>query len=144
MQTNITITDNCTADEFLQTVRVNGLQKYNMEQTNGKMAEPYIEITRVARDGENTIVGGISAFTYLSTLEIEILWVSEAHRGQGIAGELLALAEADARAVGCRLAHLTTFSFQAPQFYLNRGYAICGEVDGFPDEINLYLLKKQL
>jgi len=31
------------------------------------------------------------------------------------------------------LAHLTTYSFQAPQFYQKNGFVVCGEIDGFPD-----------
>ena len=82
--------------------------------------------------------------TYLSSLEIEVLWVNEAYRGQSIASQLLKEMENEAKEAGCQLAHLTTYSFQAPQFYQKRGFVVCGEIDGFPNNIKLYTLKKLL
>ncbi|WP_374978574.1 GNAT family N-acetyltransferase [Mesobacillus zeae] len=76
-------------------------------------------------------------------VEVEVLWVSESYRGQGVASRLLAEIEDKAKVVGCQLAHLTTYSFQAPLFYQKQGYVICGEIDGFPDSIRMYMLKKQ-
>lgn len=34
------------------------------------------------------------------------------------------------------------YSFQAPKFYAKCGYTLCGEVDGFVDNISLYSFKK--
>lgn len=130
--------------EFLNNVRINGLLKYNMAKTNGKLKRPDIEIMKVARDNSGIIIGGISGSTYLSSLEIEVLWVNEDYRGQNIASQLLKETENEAKEAGCQLAHLTTYSFQAPLFYQKRGFVVCGEVDGFPNNIKLYILKKLL
>ena len=130
--------------EFMNTVRINGLLRYNMAKTNGKLKEPDVEIMKVARDDSGIIIGGISGSTYLSSLEIEVLWVNEAYRGQSIASQLLKEIENEAKEAGCHLAHLTTYSFQAPQFYMKRGFVVCGEIDGFPNNIKLYILKKLL
>lgn len=121
---------------------INGLLKYNLNKTSGKLKEPDIEIVRVARDKDNVIIGGALGSTYLSSLELEVMWVNEKYRGQNIASQLLEEIESEAKVAGCRLAHLTTYSFQAPEFYLKQGYTVCGEVDGFPDDIKLYILKK--
>jgi GNAT superfamily N-acetyltransferase len=144
MQKKVNIVDQYDEQEFLNTVRINGLLKYNMAETSGKLKEPDIEIIKVARDESGAIIGGIAGSTYLSSLEIEVLWVSEAYRGQGIASQLLEAIENEAKKAGCQLAHLTTYSFQAPQFYQKNGFAICGEIEGFPDNIKLYTLKKPL
>ena len=130
--------------EFMNTVRINGLLRYNIAKTNGKLKEPDVEIMKVARDDSGIIIGGISGSTYLSSLEIEVLWVNEAYRGQSIASQLLKEIENEAKEAGCHLAHLTTYSFQAPQFYMKRGFVVCGEIDGFPNNIKLYILKKLL
>lgn len=125
-------------------MRINGLLKYNLTKTNGKIKEPDFEFVRVARDESGIIIGGVSGSTYLSSLEIEVLWVCDDYREQNIASRLLEEIEVEAKKAGCLLAHLTTYSFQAPQFYQKRGYVICGEVDGFPDDIKLFMLKKQI
>lgn len=140
----IHFTDCPDEKEFLEEVRINGLLRYNMEKTGGRLKQPDMEITRVARDENGLIVGGAQGFTYLNSLEIEVLWVKESHRGQSIASGLLAEVEDAARKAGCRLAHLATYSFQAPLFYQKQGYSVCGELSGFPDDIILYWLKKSL
>lgn len=144
MQVKVTISNQCDEKEFLNVVRVNGLLKYNLNKTAGKLKEPDLEIVRVARDKDGVIIGGALGSTYLSSLELEVMWVNENYRGQNIASQLLEEIEFEAKAAGCRLAHLTTYSFQAPEFYLKQGYVVCGEVDGFPDDIKLYLLKKRM
>lgn len=144
MEKKFNIMDHYDEQEFLNTVRINGLLKYNMAKTKGKLKEPDIEIMKVARNENGVIIGGIAGSTYLSSLEIEVLWVSEAYRGQRIASQLLNEIENEAKEAGCLLAHLTTYSFQAPCFYQKNGYTVCGEIEGFPDNIKLHILKKLL
>lgn len=144
MQKKFNIMDHYDEQEFLNTVRINGLLKYNMDKTKGKLKDPDVEIMKVARNENGIIIGGIAGSTYLSSLEIEVLWVSEAYRGQSIASQLLNEIENEAKEAGCLLAHLTTYSFQAPCFYQKNGYVVCGEIEGFPDSIRLYILKKLL
>lgn len=144
MQNNFNIMNQYDEQEFLNTVRINGLLKYNMDKTKGKLKEPDVEIMKVARNENGIIIGGIAGSTYLSSLEIEVLWVSEPYRGQSIASQLLNEIENAAKEAGCLLAHLTTYSFQAPCFYQKNGYALCGEIEGFPDNIKLHILKKLL
>ncbi|MPM77030.1 hypothetical protein SDC9_124029 [bioreactor metagenome] len=115
-----------------------------MKKTKGKLKVPNMDFVNIARNEEGLIVGGISGSTYLSSLEIEVLWVQEDYRGKKIASRLLKEMEVQAKNAGCQIAHLTTYSFQAPHFYVKQGYVICGEINGFPDDIRLYTLKKQL
>jgi len=140
----ITIYNTCDEHEFLNSVRINGLLEYNIKKTNGKLKVPNVELIYVARNENGVIVGGISGSAYLSSLEIEVLWVQEAYRGQQIASRLLEKIERQAKNAGCQMVHLTTYSFQAPLFYQKHGYVICGEVNGFPDDIRLYILNKPL
>lgn len=144
MAETITISNYCSEPEFLNEIRLNGLLKYNMDKTAGKLKVPDLEIVRVARDSNGLLIGGAAGSTYLSSVEIEVLWVDEAYRGRQVASRLLREIEEEAKGAGCRLSHLTTYSFQAPGFYKKQGYAVCGELDGFPDGIKLYLLKKPL
>jgi GNAT superfamily N-acetyltransferase len=144
MEREFIISSICEDSEFLDVVRINGLLKYNLEKTNGKLRIPDMEIRRVARNDIGEIIGGVQGSSFLSSLEIEVLWVSESYRGKNIAEKLLAEIEQEAKTAGCQISHLTTYSFQAPQFYQKQGYTICGEIDGFPDNISLFILKKQL
>ena len=44
----------------------------------------------------------------------------------------MACAEDEARRRGCRGAYVTTFSFQAPDFYQRCGYRLVASADDFP------------
>lgn len=144
LEMTVSVSSCCNEQDFLDFVRLNGLKKYNSDKTNGKIQIPNKEFTFVARNENDVIIGGVSGSTYLSSLEVDVLWVQEYYRGQSIASRLLKKMENEAKNAGCQLSHLTTYSFQAPLFYQKQGYKICGEIDGFPDNIKLYTLKKQL
>ena len=55
MQIKVTISNQCDEKEFLNAVRINGLLKYNLNKTSGKLKEPDIEIIRIARNNRRRI-----------------------------------------------------------------------------------------
>ena len=96
------------------------------------------------RDEANTLRGGIAGYVWGGWLHITLLWVHESARGQGWGAQLLAAAEACAREHGCTDAYLTTFDFQAPEFYRARGYQTFGELPDCPRGHVHYFLRKRL
>jgi GNAT superfamily N-acetyltransferase len=83
-------------------------------------------------DPHGTLVGGLIGHSIWQWLSIRLLWVDPAHRGAGHGRRLLAAAEAEGRARGCRHARLNTFSFQAAGFYERCGYRQVLALDDFP------------
>jgi GrpB-like predicted nucleotidyltransferase (UPF0157 family) len=77
-------------------------------------------------------------------LDIAFLWVEEKHRGRGLATQLMAAAEAEARKRGCERALLDTLSFQALGFYRKRGYTEFGRIPGFSGKHDRHYLYKVL
>src|SRR5215467_348791 len=83
---------------------------------------------------------GLYGWTWGGCGYIELLWVREDQRGNGLGAGLLAAAEAEIRRRGCDRVALSTHSFQAPDFYARFGYTECGRTPGNPngyDEIHL-------
>jgi ribosomal protein S18 acetylase RimI-like enzyme len=103
--------------------------QYNIQTTNN---QDYRPLASFIRDDNGEIVAGITAFTWGGTLRVVDLWVHEKLRTHGYGSKLLAAAEEEARARGCKQAVLETHSFQAPEFYPGHGYKVCGTFENYP------------
>ena len=96
------------------------------------------------RDEQGALAGGLLAHTYWGWIHVDVLWLTEAARGQDYGTRMLDLAEQEARRRGCHHANLDTASFEALPFYLKRGYEVWGQLDDFPVGHSHYFLKKTL
>jgi GNAT superfamily N-acetyltransferase len=97
----------------------------------------------ILRDGD-TVVGGLSGFTAWGWLYVQWLWLDDTHRGQGLAGDMLTAAEAEARTRGCHGAWIDTFSPVALKVYRRLGYQPFGELPDFPIGRTRTFLRKAL
>lgn len=96
------------------------------------------------RNPQGEIVGGLSGATAWGWLHISLFWLAEELRGRGYGKELIAMAETEALARGCKHAHLDTFSFQALGFYQKLGYEVFAELEDYPETARRFYLKKSL
>ena len=96
-------------------------------------------------DQSQSIVGGLIASTSCwDWLVIDLLWVHESQRYQGLGKQLMQLAEQEASDRGCKFATLSTISFQARGFYEKLGYQVVGQLDDHPPGQTKYWLQKML
>ena len=86
----------------------------------------------VEYDDERNVIAGLLGGTYWGWMHIDILWVDEKFRRQGIGSKLLAAAEEEALRRGCHSVHVDTMSWQAPEFYKKHGYKILSELEDIP------------
>lgn len=117
------------------------IDAYNMAKVNaydGRLLAIFV------RDDAGAIRAGISGYTWARFCEIEFFWVDEAYRGQGYGTQLLAAAEAEARARGCGLVVLSSYTFQAPDFYRRHGYVDAGQVVDCPPGYTCFYFQKSL
>jgi GNAT superfamily N-acetyltransferase len=94
-------------------------------------ARPHLLVISIRDDG-GVVVGGLWGYTVFQWLHVQMLVVPEPLRGQGVGSALMALAEMEARARGCRGMHVDTFSFQAAPFYRKLGFTVFGVLEDFP------------
>lgn len=95
-------------------------------------------------DADGRPIGGATGHGSLDWVFLELLFVPEALRGQGVGSQLLARVEQLARERGMAGVWLDTFSFQARPFYERHGYSVVGEIADYPLGGRRYFLTKRL
>jgi ribosomal-protein-serine acetyltransferase len=136
---DIAVEPDPTAEELALITR--GLSEHGEARSEPRN---HCALTVFARDAAGRIVGGLRGATVWGWLEIELLWVAEEHRADGIGARLMAAAEAEAVARGCRHARVDTFDFQAPGFYARLGYEEYALLEDFPRGHLRHFLAKDL
>jgi GNAT superfamily N-acetyltransferase len=102
-----------------------------------------VELAIFVREA-GTVVAGISGWTWGDSCELQNLWVEPSRRGRGLATRLIAAAEAEAAARGCRQTIHFTYEFQARALYERNGYELVGHVDDFPTGTDVLWFRKRL
>jgi GNAT superfamily N-acetyltransferase len=128
--------------EAIRAVLYDRLLAFN-EAASGEAAYAPLAVVIEDDDGRG-IAGGLWGETYYDWMFVELLFVPEALRGEGLGARLLAEAEAIARERGCRHAWLDSYSFQAPGFYLKQGYEVFGTLPDYPRGVERFFLRKRL
>jgi GNAT superfamily N-acetyltransferase len=119
------------------------LDAFNDERSG--FPDPVRPLALLLREpGSEVVLGGLWGVSYWQWLFVDLVFVPEALRGQGIGSELLRRAEAIARERNCIGVWLLSFSFQAPAFYRLRGYAEFGHIADYPPGHGCTYLMKRL
>jgi GNAT superfamily N-acetyltransferase len=92
----------------------------------------YGQIAILLRDDSGTTLGGLWGTILFDWFQIELIAVPQAFRKRGLGAAILAAAEANAYAKGCRGIWVDTFAFQAPGFYRKAGYTVFGVIEDHP------------
>ncbi|WP_299803891.1 N-acetyltransferase [uncultured Shewanella sp.] len=128
------------SDDFANTVKQK-IAEFNWQHWEVSKRLP-LGLKLENNDGQ--LLAGFSGRTFGNWLMIDNLWVDESLRGQSIGHQLLAEAEAIAKARGCQSAILDTLNFQAKPFYQARGYEVKWTQLAYPASGCKYFMVKQL
>ena len=94
--------------------------------------EDELIVFKVTDSGGYIIAGCNLYINCWRVADLDILWVEEKYRRQGIGSSLIREAERAAREKGCRFMTLGTFDFQARPLYDKFGFAVCGIIEDCP------------
>ncbi|HET7356691.1 MAG TPA: GNAT family N-acetyltransferase [Nocardioidaceae bacterium] len=92
------------------------------------------EFTVKVEDSSGGLTAGLSGWTWGTCAGIGMVWVREDSRKEGWGGRMLEAAENLARDRGCRQLLVSSFTFQAPEFYRRHGYTEFARSEGLPVE----------
>jgi GNAT superfamily N-acetyltransferase len=141
----IAVTLEARPDEATQIVLLSGLAAYNESRAGpDPVRQPENHICIVARDGNRFPRGGLQGVVVGAWLAIDLVWVEEPFRKTGLGSRLLAEAEAEALRRGAKWSILASFDYQAPEFYLRRGYVEYARMEDFPVGHTRFQLRKSL
>lgn len=129
--------------QIVRQIISNGLTDFNRSNLMPDLQIEELAVVIRAVDSK-TIVGGLWAHTSWEWLTIELIFVPESLRNQGIARNLVALAEDEAVRRGCHSAWLDTLNPEALALYERLGYERFGELKDFPKGGSRTFLQKRL
>jgi GNAT superfamily N-acetyltransferase len=133
----LTLTD--APDEAAKAAISDGLHVFNDAQSGGSDRRALAILVSDPQTGKP--IGGLLGRTSLGVLLIELFYLPETLRGNGLGRRIIRQAEDEARRRGCTNAVLYTISFQAPGFYERCGYRIFGEIPGTNGVSRFFLTK---
>ena len=96
------------------------------------------------RNEEKKVVGGAIGSVFSGWLYISLMWIEESLRNRGYGTKLLEMMENEAVKLGCRHAHVDTYSFEARPFYEKNGYTVFALLENYPEGHSKHFLKKKL
>ncbi len=120
---------------------IDNVRSFNRDRTGEESPRT---VAYFLRDEEGRVVGGVQGMLWGRSMHIDVLWVDENHRGEGLGSQLMSAIENYGLEHGHPLVYLETTSFQALPFYEGLGYRVFGELPEISPGHTLFFLKKDL
>jgi GNAT superfamily N-acetyltransferase len=138
MRPVLTLTD--APDLAASAVIEAGLGRFNEEKAGYRDWRPLAVLVA----DTNEVIAGLLGRTSLGLLFIDIFFLPESLRGQGLGSDVMRQAEEEAKRRGCCGSVLYTISFQAPAFYERLGYRVFGKIECQPPGPSRIFMTKEL
>ncbi|MBP9752190.1 MAG: GNAT family N-acetyltransferase [Proteobacteria bacterium] len=135
---NLCICENDSYDEKLaESITSEANQKFGLNKIRS--------ITLCATNHDNKKIGGIVAYEYYGTLQIEILWIETEYRKKGIGKALMKKAESIANNLKLKKINISTMEcWDSLSFYKKLGYKVEFVRTGFDKDLKQYFLSKRI
>ena len=118
-----------------------GFNRYSAQSNVALNYEPFCF---TAENSEGTTIGVIIGNAYYNEVRIADLIVDEAYRKSGVGSRLVAAVEKAFQGAGYDIVTLTTFGFQAPDFYKKLGFQVEFIREYSDPKLSKYFFKQEL
>ncbi|MCR5093403.1 MAG: GNAT family N-acetyltransferase [Lachnospiraceae bacterium] len=102
------------------------------------------EFLFVAEDSDGKIIGAITGRAYYNEVHVGDLIVDESCRRSGLGSRLIGAVEDAYKGKGYEIITLTTFGFQAPEFYKKLGFQVEFVRENKDPKLSKYFLSKHM
>ena len=102
------------------------------------------EFLFVAEDSDGKIIGAINGRAYYNEVHVGDLIVDESCRRSGLGSRLIGAVEDAYKGKGYEIITLTTFGFQAPEFYKKLGFQVEFVRENKNPKLSKYFLSKHM
>lgn len=106
--------------------------------------EGYVKHVNLKEEVDGRFMAGASARIYWGCMSIDKIFIEEGSRKSGIGSKLLQELIKIAKEKECKFIFLTTYSFQARNFYEKFGFYIIGELKDYPPGESFYTMRLDL
>lgn len=96
------------------------------------------------KDQNRIVLGGISGTIIYGSLYIDMLWLNEKLRHQGLGKKLMMEAEEVGLKKNCKFVTVHTMDWEALTFYQKLGFDIEFVREGYQNDSKMYILRKKL
>ena len=122
---------------------IKGLDEYNTSQVARKHKK-YIPLEKKLLDADGNLIAAIFAGVgRWNSFEVDMIWVDEPYRNQGIGSELLAETEREAKEYGAYFALAEGLLDWQTGFFRKNGYATVGTLEDCPKGHSMQVLEKR-
>ena len=132
------------SDEDDAEIICNGLDDYNTSQA-ARDHKKYIPLEKKLLDADGNLIAAIFAgIGRWNSFEIDMIWVDEPYRNQGIGSGLLAETEREAKEHGAYFALAEGLPDWQTGFFKKNGYMTVGTLEDCPKGHSMHVLEKRL
>lgn len=96
------------------------------------------------KTSHGVVLGGANGVAYYGCLYVDMLWLKDELRKQGLGKQLMMKAEKIGRERRCTFSTVATMDWEALPFYQKLGYEIEFVREGYANESKMYMLRKEL
>lgn len=117
-------------------------QEFNKYAKKYDITVDYRDFCYVAKD-DDKLMGIIVGHSYYKEVHITDLIVMEEYRSKGVGSELVRKVEEEVKNLGFENINLTTYAFQAPEFYMKMGFEVEHVRKSSDERLTKYFLIKR-
>ena len=128
-----------TDNSEINSVIKKGIIDYNSPFFGSNPSQPF---TNYIKNLKSEVIAGLTGFYKGKYVRIDLFWVHNELRHQGLGKKLILELEEFSKAKGCCHIQLDTFDFQARPFYEKLGFECIGTISSWVEDRRLSLYEK--